>query len=74
MATNILTQRVRAYAGQNDALAQAQWAEKKWVWVTDKEEGFLAGYIVKENGEDVVVHLSNDTAKFSPFSLLSNRY
>ncbi|KAJ3103253.1 hypothetical protein HK100_004234, partial [Physocladia obscura] len=66
MTTNLL----------NDALAQAQFAEKKWVWVHDKAEGYIPGWIVEEeNGENVVVefqggikrHLTvNDTEKMNP--------
>jgi len=44
----------------NDAMAQAKWAEKKWVWVADKEEGFIAGWIVKENGDNVEIELTNE--------------
>jgi myosin protein heavy chain len=46
-----------------DAMAQAQWAEKKWVWVKDKEEGFMSGYIVSENGDTVNIRMSNDTVR-----------
>ena len=34
------------------AAAQAEFNEKKWVWVPDDREGYLAGWIVKEE-EDV---------------------
>lgn len=69
MAQN-LTERVRAYDGVNDALAQSQWAEKKWVWVADKEEGYINGYITKEDGDNVELKLSNDTV--SILTLLLN--
>ncbi|RKO91391.1 myosin head, motor domain-containing protein, partial [Blyttiomyces helicus] len=68
------TERVRPNMGA-DALVQAQWAEKKWVWVTDKEEGYLAGFIVKEDGDNVSVETTNgvtqtfninDTEKMNP--------
>ena len=63
--TNVYLERIRPYAVVNDALAQAQWAEKKWVWLDDKDEGFLAGYIVKETGGDTcVIQLTNDTVIF----------
>jgi hypothetical protein len=58
-----LTQRVRAFDGVADALAQSQWAEKKWVWVADKEEGYINGYITKEDGDNVELHLSNDSVR-----------
>jgi hypothetical protein len=56
-----LTSRVRAFDGVADALVQSQWAEKKWVWVADKEEGYINGYITKEDGDNVDLNLSNDT-------------
>ena len=31
-----------------DAAAQAEWANKKWVWVPDPTLGYVAGWIVKE--------------------------
>ncbi|KAJ3109200.1 hypothetical protein HDU97_008599 [Phlyctochytrium planicorne] len=58
-----MAERVRPYQGVNDALAQAQFAEKKWVWVADKEEGFLAGWIIKEDGDQVTVEFSNNTKR-----------
>ena len=38
-----------------DAVAQAAWAEKKWVWVQHPTEGFLAGSIVSEDGDIVTI-------------------
>jgi len=40
-----------------DALAQAEWASKKLVWVPDKEHGFVQGQIKKEKGDEVEVQL-----------------
>jgi hypothetical protein len=45
----------------NDATAQAAWAEKKWVWVADKTDGYLKGFICKENGEEVVVQMDDNS-------------
>lgn len=42
-----------------DAVAQAAFNEKKWVWVEDKEEGYLSAWVAKEDGDQYVVHLSN---------------
>lgn len=61
MSTNPFLERIRPYAAVNDALAQAQWAEKKWVWVNDKDEGFVAGYVVGESGDSVTVKLVNES-------------
>lgn len=50
----------RAYRGVVvDAVAQAAFNEKKWVWVEDKDEGYIAAWIGKEEGENVEVHLNN---------------
>ena len=53
-------ERIRTNA-VNDALAQANWAEKKLVWIADKKEGYLQGSIVKENGDEVEVLLEDQT-------------
>lgn len=42
-----------------DAVAQAAFNEKKWVWVEDKDEGYLSAWVAKENGDQYEVHLSN---------------
>lgn len=58
-----------------DALAQTQFSEKKWVWVAEKEEGYIPGWIIQENGDDIVVEFPdgkkkkmsiNDTEKMNP--------
>ncbi|KAG0097633.1 hypothetical protein BGZ93_002340 [Podila epicladia] len=46
-----------------DAVAQAAFNEKKWVWVEDKDEGYIAAWIGKEEGENVEVHLNNGLVK-----------
>lgn len=33
------------------AAAQAEFNEKKRVWVPDEKEGYLAGYVAEEDGE-----------------------
>ena len=39
------------------AALQAEFNEKKWVWVPDDRDGYLAGWVVKEEGDvgDVVM-------------------
>ncbi|KAJ1341597.1 hypothetical protein BSLG_003824 [Batrachochytrium salamandrivorans] len=73
MASQYL-ERVRQNA-VNDTLAQSQWAEHKWVWIVDKDQGYLQGSICKENGDEVEVQLEdgskrtvnvNDTEKMNP--------
>lgn len=44
-------------AAYTDALAQAEWASKKLVWVPDKEHGFVQGQIKKEKGDELQVEL-----------------
>ncbi|CAG8497152.1 329_t:CDS:10 [Acaulospora colombiana] len=52
-------------AGVADAVAQASFNEKKWVWIEDKNEGYVAGYITKEMGEQVEVHLNDGSVRFN---------
>ena len=33
------------------AALQAEFNEKKWVWVPDDKDGYLAGWVVKEEGD-----------------------
>lgn len=42
-------------------MAQANWAEKKLVWLADKKEGYLQASIIKENGEEVEILLEDNT-------------
>lgn len=46
-----LLERVNTKVG-HDAVAQAQWTEKRYIWVTDKKEGYLQGSIKKDDGEN----------------------
>jgi myosin protein heavy chain len=45
-----------------DAALQAEFNEKKWVWVPDERDGYLAGWVVKEDDEwgDVVMAANNE--------------
>ncbi|KAI9002018.1 P-loop containing nucleoside triphosphate hydrolase protein [Gaertneriomyces semiglobifer] len=61
MASSAL-ERVRPDLG-TDAIAQQTWAQQKWVWISDKEEGYLAGTIASENGESVEINLLNGTKR-----------
>ncbi len=63
-AGNPYLERIHPYAptalGRSAAeTAQGQWAEKRWVWVADKEEGYVAAHIVAEAGDNVTVELGN---------------
>lgn len=33
------------------AAAQAEFNEKKWVWVPDEKEGYIAGWVDREEGD-----------------------
>ncbi|XP_065898509.1 myosin-9-like [Dysidea avara] len=44
-------------ASYTDALAQAEWASKKLVWVPDKDHGFVQGQIKNEKGDEIEVQL-----------------
>ncbi|CAG8475115.1 8080_t:CDS:10 [Diversispora eburnea] len=46
-----------------DTVAQAAFNEKKWVWVEDKNAGYVAGHITKEMGEQVEVRLNDDSTR-----------
>jgi hypothetical protein len=41
-----------------NVVAQAAFNEKKWVWVEDKEEGYLAGQITSENGSEQIINVA----------------
>ena len=43
----------------HDALVQADWSQKKLVWVPHQEHGFVQGGIKSEKGEEVTVELDN---------------
>jgi myosin protein heavy chain len=34
------------------AARQAEFNEKRWVWVPDEREGYLAGWVIREEEED----------------------
>jgi myosin heavy chain 9/10/11/14 len=37
------------------AALQAEFNEKKWVWVPDEKEGYLAGWVNKEEDEEAEI-------------------
>lgn len=49
-------------AGQNltDAAAQAEWANKRWVWVEDAALGYVAGWIISEENDMAQVACVDD--------------
>ncbi|CAG7850212.1 Myosin heavy chain, non-muscle AltName: Full=Myosin II; AltName: Full=Non-muscle MHC; AltName: Full=Zipper protein [Serendipita indica DSM 11827] len=49
------------------AAEQAEFNEKKWVWVPDEENGYIAGWVIEENEEsaEVVMAAGGDTRTIS---------
>jgi len=47
----------------HDALAQAEWSQKKLVWVPHPEQGFVTGKLLQEKGENAVVQMENGSNK-----------
>ncbi|KAF9538125.1 hypothetical protein EC957_007221 [Mortierella hygrophila] len=64
MEDSVIFPRSPSYRGLAvDAVAQAAFNEKRWVWVEDKEEGYIAAWISLEQGDQVQVHLNNGLVK-----------
>ncbi|MEQ2166635.1 hypothetical protein GOODEAATRI_030356 [Goodea atripinnis] len=53
-------------SGINDPLAQADWASKKLVWVPSEKQGFEAGSLKEEKGDECVVELADSGKKYLP--------
>ncbi|KAE9393606.1 hypothetical protein BT96DRAFT_215753 [Gymnopus androsaceus JB14] len=53
------------------AAAQAEFNEKKWVWVPDDKEGYLAGWVHKEDGEfgDIIMAAGGEVRRVPLFTL-----
>lgn len=49
------------------AAEQAEFNEKKWVWVPDEAVGYIAGYVHKEDGEmgEIVIRESGEVSSVS---------
>lgn len=49
------------------AALQAEFNEKKWVWVPDEKEGYLGGWVVEEQGDigEVVMATNGDVSELS---------
>lgn len=54
---------LRAKEQQRLEAKQAEWAQKKWVWVVDNREGCIPAHVVKEAGEDVTVKLNDGNVR-----------
>lgn len=42
-----------------DAVAQARFNEKKWVWIQDDQEGYVRGHVISEDDDTVEVEFEN---------------
>lgn len=42
-----------------DAVNQARFSERRWVWVQDEEYAYIRAHILNENGNKVEVELEN---------------
>lgn len=42
-----------------DAVAQARFNEKKWVWIEDDNEGYVRGHVINEEDNTVEVEYEN---------------
>jgi hypothetical protein len=51
-----------------DAVAQARFNEKKWVWIEDENEGYVRGHIISEN-EEYQVEVEYENGGVNRFSL-----
>ncbi|THH09667.1 hypothetical protein EW145_g1839 [Phellinidium pouzarii] len=53
------------------AAAQAEFNEKKWVWVPDDKEGYLAGWVIREEEEvgEVVMASGGETRRLPLYAL-----
>lgn len=50
----------------SDAVAQAEWASKKLVWIPHNEAGFVSGSIKSEEGDSALIELQDGTKKKIP--------
>ena len=52
------------------AAAQAEFNEKKWVWVPDDKEGYLSGWVMSEDGEygDVMMASGSEVSSLGFFT------
>lgn len=51
------------------AAAQAEFNEKKWVWVPDDKEGYLAGWVIREEADagEVVMASGGEVSKYCSY-------
>lgn len=47
-----------------DAVAQARFNEKRWVWIKDENEGYVRGHIISEDEDRVEVEYEQGGVSF----------
>ena len=50
-------------AKMHDAVVQAEWSQKKLVWVPHPDAGFVTGSIKKEEGDHLLIELQDGNKK-----------
>uniref|UniRef100_A0A0K0G4P8 Myosin heavy chain n=1 Tax=Strongyloides venezuelensis TaxID=75913 RepID=A0A0K0G4P8_STRVS len=67
VTSNSMEQNLKCLRVQRDAVhdpsMQAEWAKKRLVWVPHEKEGFVAGSIVEDHGDDVIVEILETNKK-----------
>lgn len=53
-----------------DPALQAEWSKKRLVWVPHETEGFVAGSVKEDRGDDVVVEIV-ETGKVTPYVFIN---
>lgn len=57
-----------------DAVAQARFNEKKWVWIEDDNEGYVRGHILNESNDQVEIGYESGGVRYSNGSPPPNIY
>ena len=47
----------------NDSALQADWTQKRLVWVPSKEHGFVSASLKSDKGDEVIVELTDNNKK-----------
>jgi myosin protein heavy chain len=74
-ASSISTSRIsQGTEAARAAALQAEFNEKKWVWVPDEKDGYLAGWVAKEEDEvgEVVMAAGGDVRLLFLFEISLN--
>jgi hypothetical protein len=50
---------------KGNAIEDAEFAAKRWVWVPDETHGFIKGFVVREEDDNLHVRCSDDSVSIS---------